>query len=181
MRTNLPFLPFARSYWVAPGQLLGGFYPGDRDPAVASGKLNALLDSGVTHIVNLMEPQERDHARRLFEPYRETFRHLAMKRGQAVCLMQRSVPDLGVPSVEQMRGTLDVIDSAISTGGCVYVHCWGGRGRTGTVMGCWLARHGESDPHVALRLLTAHARTHFGSVPETVAQKRFVAEWRCGL
>ena len=24
----------------------------------------------------------------------------------------------------------------------VYVHCWGGIGRTGTVVGCWLVRHG---------------------------------------
>jgi protein-tyrosine phosphatase len=24
----------------------------------------------------------------------------------------------------------------------IYFHCWGGKGRTGTVVGCYLARHG---------------------------------------
>ncbi len=30
--------------------------------------------------------------------------------------------------------------------GAVYVHCWGGVGRTGTVVGCWLLRHGYAVP-----------------------------------
>ncbi len=178
MRNHTSTLPFARSYWVVPGRLLGGFYPGDRDPTVSSDKVEALMDCGVSHIINLMEPNERDHAGRLFDPYHQSFLRLAIKRRQKVCLMNRSMRDLSVPTEEHMRATLDVIDSAMAAGGCVYVHCWGGRGRTGTVMGCWLARHGEREPLSALRLLTAHARGLFGVVPETTAQKQFVMEWR---
>ena len=28
-----PDVPFDRSYWVIPGKLLAGYYPGDREPA----------------------------------------------------------------------------------------------------------------------------------------------------
>lgn len=179
MRTTAPHpLPFTRSYWAAPGQLLGGFYPGDRDPAVALGKVSALLDCGVTHIVNLMEANEGDHVGRPFQPYEPAFHRLGRERGIATSWIRRPIRDLSVPSVEKMVATLDLIDQAIAQGGCVYVHCWGGKGRTGTTIGCWLARHGEMQPLARLRQLTASARTHFPRVPETAQQQVFVQSWR---
>jgi hypothetical protein len=33
---------------------------------------------------------------------------------------------------------LQHIRSELEAGRLVYVHCWGGKGRTGTVIGCWL-------------------------------------------
>ena len=41
-----------------------------------------------------------------------------------------------------MRAILDRIDAELADGQVVYVHCWGGHGRTGTVVGCWLVRRG---------------------------------------
>ena len=179
MTTTL-LLPFARSYWAAHNRVLAGFYPGDRDPAVARGKLSALLDCGVTHILNLMETTEGDHAGRPFRAYEQDFLRLASLRGLQATWTRRPIRDLSVPSVTQMEGTLNALDEALASGGCVYVHCWGGRGRTGTVIGCWLARHGESDPLNRLRHLTAHAREHFPHVPETAEQQAFVRQWRIG-
>ncbi len=69
-------LPFARSYRVVPGRLFAGFFPGDRDPAVGRGKLSALPDCGVTHIVNLMRETDADplgRLRALTAPVREHF------------------------------------------------------------------------------------------------------------
>lgn len=171
-------LPFTRSYWARPGQLLGGFYPGDRDDAVTKGKLHALLDCGVTHIINLMQPTEGDHAGRLFIAYRGTFVRLASQRGLEAGYSQHPIRDLGIPTAAEMTATLDEMDSILAQRGCVYVHCWGGRGRTGTAIGCWLARHGENDPLSRLQKLTAHARSHFIQIPETAQQQRFVAQWK---
>lgn len=180
MTRNSTLLPFTRSYWAAPGKVLGGFYPGDRDPAVARSKLSALFDCGVTHILNLMEPAESDHVGRHFEPYKEDFLYHADSRGLQASWTQRPIRDLSVPTVSQMTDTLDAIDGALAAGGCVYVHCWGGRGRTGTVIGCWLARHGETEPLKRLRQFTAHAREHFPQVPETAQQQAYVQQWRFG-
>ncbi|MGV3662030.1 MAG: protein-tyrosine phosphatase family protein [Prosthecobacter sp.] len=171
------FLPFARSYWALPGQLLGGFYPGDRDDAVTLGKLNALLDCGVTQIINLMQATEGDHAGRQFISYEQSFLQLAAQRGIRAGWARHPIQDLSVPNPAQMTVILNEIDTALSRGGCVYVHCWGGRGRTGTVIGCWLARHGERHALGRLRELTAHARHHFPQVPETAQQQRFVSQW----
>ena len=39
-------LPFERSYWGAPGQLLAGYYPGAPTKQETAQKLGALLDAG---------------------------------------------------------------------------------------------------------------------------------------
>jgi hypothetical protein len=52
--------PYPRSYWVVPGQLLAGFYPGDlhRDGAIA--KIDALIDCRIRSVVDLTEDNGRD-------------------------------------------------------------------------------------------------------------------------
>ena len=35
------------------------------------------------------------------------------------------------------------IDRAMAEGGITYVHCWGGVGRTGLVVACWLQECGQ--------------------------------------
>ena len=46
------------------------------------------------------------------------------------------------------------IDEAMSAGKAVYVHCWGGVGRTGTVVGCWLVRHGRTGEQALEQIAT---------------------------
>lgn len=58
--------PFPRSYWVVPGRLYAGAYPGDPDAKIMEEKLAALLDCGICRVVNLMEAQEVDHNGRQF-------------------------------------------------------------------------------------------------------------------
>jgi hypothetical protein len=53
-----------------------------------------------------------------------------------------TIVDFGVPSPQEMTAILDVLDAALAAGRVVYLHCWGGVGRTGTVVGCYLVRHG---------------------------------------
>lgn len=55
-------VPFPHSYWVIPGQLLAGCYPGAKDLREATDKLTALINAGIRHVINLMKPDERDLA-----------------------------------------------------------------------------------------------------------------------
>jgi len=186
MRTieSHPSLPFARSYWVQPGRLLAGFLPGDRDPGVAAHKLGALLDLGIGHVINLMEPAERDHGGRIFDDYVPVLRRVTAERGAHVTWQRRPIHDLGTPTPAAMQATLDAVDAGLASERGVYIHCWGGRGRTGTVVGCWLMRHGlahSSSVLAHLATLTGQARPHFPDVPETLRQKQFVQTWRFGL
>ena len=176
-----PALPFPRSYWVEPGRLLAGFMPGDKDPAVAETKLSGLLDCGVTHVICLMEENECDHSGRAFSDYYPLLQKISAARQLQLQWTRRPIKDLNIPAAAEMSRTLDIVDDVIKNGGCAYIHCWGGRGRTGTVIGCWLARHGIATGDAALQqltALTAHAREHFPHIPETLEQREFVRKWK---
>ena len=52
------------------------------------------------------------------------------------------IRDFGLPTTKQMNSILNAIDERLQTGHKIYLHCWGGIGRTGTTVGCYLVRHG---------------------------------------
>ena len=80
-----------------------------------------------------------------------------------------------------MRGILDAIAEGLKGGG-VYVHCWGGIGRTGTVVGCHLVRSGMTgdealaevaEPFTSMAKYSPRRRS-----PETLEQEDYVRSWR---
>ena len=80
-----------------------------------------------------------------------------------------------------MTAILDAIDDSLTAGKPTYVHCWGGVGRTGTVIGCWLLRHGLAEPsnvlEVLMRLRKQDQERRQRMSPETAEQQRFVKSW----
>lgn len=176
-------VPFERSYWVQPGRLLAGCYPGAPGAREATRKLQGLLDAGIRAVVSLMEPEETDHHGRAFRPYDETLERLAAERGVPVTCLRLPIPDQCVPTRATMRQILDTLDRLLADGLPVYVHCWGGKGRTGTVVGCWLARHGLAVGDDALRMvqhLRRHDPTAHHPSPENALQCNMVRNWRQG-
>ena len=173
-------LPFRRSYWVEPHRLLAGFFPGDKDPLTATAKCSALIGSGIRLVINLMEESEPDWHGHPFGPYDETLRNCARVLGSQASMLRFPIRDLDVPAASHMSAILDAIDHGLASGG-VYVHCRGGRGRTGTTIGCWLVRHGFASPdHVlaSLATLTVHDHASFPRIPETSAQRQFIQSWQ---
>lgn len=180
---NTLALPFPRSYWVDPAWLLAGAYPGSSKPEEAVSKLARLLDVGITSVISLMETQERNHSGQPFVDYSEGIARLAEKRGQKVGCFRYAVVDGSVPSHETMKTILDRLDQTLNTGGSAYVHCWGGRGRTGTAVCCWMIRHAIVTPNQALdhlQTLIRHNAQAFYPTPEFQIQRDFVLRWTRG-
>lgn len=173
-------VPFPRSYWVVPGRLLAGAYPGHQEMAQASEKMARLLGTGVRAFVDLTEDGETNWRGEPFVAYASLARSLALERGVTVSWVRRPIPDQGVPSADRMTAILDEIDAMLAAGRPVYVHCWGGVGRTGTVVGCWLSRHGiaPGDEVLSLiqRLRSADPAAYRDS-PETAEQRQMVTGW----
>ena len=68
------------------------------------------------------------------------------------------IPDQDVVEDSKYDDVARIIDAGLMRG-TVYVHCWGGVGRTGTVIGCRLADQGLSFPDVMSRLTELRARS----------------------
>lgn len=176
-------VPFPGSYWVLPAKLLAGNYPGDFNPRIAAQKLNALFDHGIGAVFSLMQEDESVYYGAGFLPYQQRLREMAWTQGKTIHWRRFPIPDFGVPSQEEMTGILDAIDLEIQTGRAVYIHCWAGIGRTGTVVGCYLARHGLAlGPAVLNKIkeLRAGIRPFYRS-PENEEQARLVQTWKKGV
>jgi len=172
-------MPFPRCYWVAPG-LMAGCYPGANNEDQSKVKLQGLLDAGIRHVINLMEPNEADWDGKSFVSYENQMTGLADTMGVDVGFNRMPIGDMSVPSKVHMERILDLIDRCIQNDQPVYIHCWGGRGRTGTVVGCYLARHGYASGQNVLNLiqnLRRDTEDHGRPSPETPDQSDFVLSW----
>lgn len=175
MSGSTPNPPIPNSYWVVPGQFAAGEYPGDRAESDARAKLRMLLEAGVTRFIDLTEEG------RLI-PYANLLTEEARELSVEAAYGRRPIPDGKVPrSQPVMTAILDEVDEAIAHGETVYVHCLGGVGRTGTVVGCWLVRHGHTGDKALERVVElfrgmAKAYRHPRS-PETDQQDDYVRNW----
>lgn len=172
--------PAAGCYPVLPG-LLAGEYPSYRyndDPT----RLLALLVAGITAFIDLTMLHETSFSSRPLQPYDALLADLAQQQQTSVTYQRHPIRDLSVPARAQMIATLDAIDQARAAGQVIYTHCLGGIGRTGTVIGCYLVRHGfspeEALRHIARRLYHTHKAERLS--PETDEQRAMVLRWQRG-
>ncbi len=140
-------------------------------------KLMDLLEAGIDHFIDLTEAKEP------LEPYDQIVKEEARLLGKEVQWERHPIVDVSIPeSPEQMTGILDTIDAALDSGDTVYLHCWGGVGRTGTVVGCWLVRHGLTGDDALAQVAewwSGMAKARWGrSSPETSQQREYVLGWR---
>ena len=160
--------PLPNSYWVIPRRLLAGEYPIGDDYSGARTRLSRFREVGINSFIDLTEKGELPE-----------YRHLLPVHAK----YQRSpIPDTNVPtSPKQILELLSAIHAAIEAERCLYVHCRQGIGRTGLVIGCFLADKG-GDGKLALkelnRLWGQSARAaSWPHVPQTAEQADYIRRW----
>ncbi|MGH9850122.1 MAG: protein-tyrosine phosphatase family protein [Blastocatellia bacterium] len=166
--------PITDSYWLASGKLLAGKYPGAKTKDEARCKLRAFLDAGVTFFLDLTGENEG------LEPYAPLLLEEARRRERTVIYKRLAIPGRGAPTAERMREIQRAINGALDAGHTVYVHGWGGAGRTGTVIGCYLVEQEVSGAEALseIRRLRRGTAGSWRKSPETKAQEEFVKSWR---
>ena len=167
-------VPIPNAYWLPGERILAGEYPGAGQAGAASARLERFLDAGITSFLDLTTEGE-------LMPYDALLLQLAARRGLDVRHHRMPIADLSVPTLADMERILSAIDDELAAGRAVYLHCWGGIGRTGTVVGCYLVRQGL-DGRAALARLAELWRTvekcdWAPHSPETEAQRAFVRGW----
>lgn len=197
-----PPRPNPCTYWVTE-HLLAGQHPTDfRGPGPTRAKLRSyLIEAGVTVFIDLTAEWQKP-------AYDRLIKEIAQERGDsdaaaAIEYRRLPVPDFGIPSPQLMTQILNTIDDAVRRNNKVYVHCAGGIGRTGTTVGCYLVRHGNTGVEALqelnrlFRSSDLHQKANNGLLfhqhcsdlgssnsdmesyqsPETTEQKNFVLNW----
>ena len=166
--------PINDSYWLVPGRLLAGEYPGAKTKDEARRKLRSFLDAGVNFFLDLTEEGEG------LEPYAQLLEEEAMARDRGVAYRRLPIPFMDVPTTDRMSEIQQTIEEALDAGRTVYIHCLGGTGRTGTVLGCYLVEHEVSVAEALAEIQRRRRWTKDGwnKSTETPAQVDFVKSWR---
>ena len=171
--------PTPRSYWIIPKRLAAGAYPGKLGSGTTQVRpevLQQLLDSGIDTFINLTEdePGGGDSFLEMYDPLLTDN-----------CIVDRfPIVDVSIPSGAFMTKILDAIDQYLTEDRVPYIHCWGGIGRTGTVVGCWLIRHGHATPDsvgdIISELRVGDVERGYALSPEAESQWNFLLNWKLG-
>ena len=174
--------PIPNSYWATPN-LLACEYPWCPS-SPHKPKLDALLRAGVRTFIDLTEPGE-------LLPYNTVLLERAALLAIAPTEVEYhrfAIPDRGLPADPALLpAVLAALRDSAARGRIAAVHCRGGIGRTGTVVGCWLVECGAArDGRAALAMIArewagVEKCTRYPHSPETGAQVDFVASFHALL
>lgn len=159
--------PLSQSYDVGnDGTVYAGEYPGDKEEEVAKRKIGQMYHFGIRHFIDLTEKGE-------LHPYS----HMLPK---GATYTRFPIKDCGVPeSIESVQRLLLRIEELKKLGGKIYIHCWGGVGRTGTIVACYLSQdRPEIDLNQTLEVLREQfsymPKSAYRETPETREQVEFI-------
>ena len=162
-------------YWILEKKLMAGALPSTPDLEGTKAKIGYLKNNNVSTIINLMEADERDkHGNPFFD-------YMPIAKEMGIDVLRFPIKDVSIPTIETMRSILDTINHLLEIKKTIYIHCWGGIGRTGTVAGCFLIEHKLATNTKAVsaiqKLKQYSERLATRMSPETDEQIRFVENW----
>jgi len=186
-------LKFSRAAnWVAPGHVLVGRYP-LTDPDVAEGRTairKLVVDACVSTFVcfqSEVPPQDelgkwpregiKLHGRKCLR-YAQLARQFA--GGRTLHFMHKPLDDLSAPGLDWLVGLVSNLEERVRNGEVLYLHCWGGRGRSAMVAACLLTRlYGLPAEEALQRVQLGYDSRDYDNCvsPETERQRQLVREF----
>ncbi len=161
-----------KNFFRVDDKLWSGEYPGAYDTRQGSAHLrlsNVLRVSGATAFLDLTDAKDR----RYVEDYHQYLPN-------EIVYASYPVVDESVPTPAYMISILDQIYLWQREGRVVYMHCRGGIGRSGTVVGCYLMESGLAVSHTVipvLRNLRQIADCWDIMCPNTISQRSYIEQW----
>jgi len=184
--------------WLVPGHIMLGRYPGSepkRPVDAATQRLRVVdlrIQGNVSTFVSLQKEVPRQDSATTWGfqgtvPYRRGFVPYYRDIVKSVPAAQPGqVKHFGIvdrqpaPSITALDNLIEDLAQRVSRGEVLYIHCWGGQGRTGLVAACLL---GRLYPQLASEEALARVQAYFnlrgapGPSPETDEQTHQVREW----
>ena len=165
-------MPTSENYWVIKNILMAGSYP------LRNTKSNNRIRASVLKqkfdvFINLMQEDEKDHDGEYFEDYKSFINYDAT-------IIRMPIKDMDIPTPFQTMKLIKTIDRFINDNKKIYLHCWGGLGRTGTIVGCYLIEKklaNKSNVFSKINELKANSILAKFNSPQTEEQKEFIINW----
>ncbi|MFL0797297.1 MAG: dual specificity protein phosphatase family protein [Cellvibrionaceae bacterium] len=166
-------------WWVQQNRFLAGQTPVGYESYNSKQYLSHLLDLGMRTFISLQE--EDEVSRKPFAFYHDALERLSDDKGVETSFVRVPAMDGSTLNDRQLTLLLDMIDASLQRNAPVYLHCMAGHGRTGTVVGCWLARHGLTGAEALAKITALRADDpHFGTRPSPQKPRQIakVKSWK---
>ena len=166
-----PDVPTYNSFRVGDDRIWACEYPFHYDEEKGKAKLQQAIDFGITHFIDLTEEGE-------LKPYAQCIPAGSMISHERFAVVDNSAPD----SVEHTMVLLEKMDSILQNPNArIYLHCWGGVGRTCTIVACWLAWKRKLGFYGTMRALkelwSACPKSTRRTAPDTEEQVDFIHDF----
>jgi ribA/ribD-fused uncharacterized protein len=157
----VPAAPFSRSNWVIPNVLLASAYPGAQDPVEHRRILDDIMAAGVDCFISLQTAEEAEKFRpydkalvgkSMFDPPRRCRYAWSPPYRRFILFSRLEIEDRGVTDDDEIEDLVSSVMLCIAEKKVVLVHCYGGKGRTGTALVILLAKMYGLDNTQALEL-----------------------------
>lgn len=144
--------PTPESNWVIPGKLLVGAFPASENDEDTFCLLSSILKCNINKFVCLQKeyqitgvPEESWRRGQALRPYFEDVMLIVKNKGmfedlasitdeEKVGFVHCPIVDCGIISDQRILQLAQLVVDCLLKGDCIYLHCWGGHGRTGTVV-----------------------------------------------
>jgi protein-tyrosine phosphatase len=123
--------------------------------------------------INLMQEDEKDHDGNYFKDYKSFINY-------DTTIIRIPIKDMDIPTPFQTMKLIKTIDRFINDNKKIYLHCWGGLGRTGTIVGCYLIEKklaNKINVFSKINELKANSSLAKLNSPQTEEQKAFIINW----
>jgi len=166
-------LPIINSYWVIPGRFRAGEHPAIGSVDGTRLKICWLSAQGINFILDLTESGEAD------VNYPTYINDVSSALHKSITYKRFPIQDWSTPPHEEMVKILDLVEEELSEGKNIYIHCYGGLGRTGLIVGCYLGNHGFHGNQALVKIeeLRNKIPGEQKKSPETEKQRRMVVKW----
>ncbi len=163
MNLTLPIDPsILHTWWGIEGEVLCGEYP--YSAQAHSHKLDALIKAGFTTFVDLTHIDDQ------LESYQGD---LSISTLDNLMMIKNPIPNEGVVELDNYIKLASKILLSLEHGDKVYLHCWGGVGRTATVLGVLLALRSDWPSELIFEYIDAQrATTSKGDRPAPSTQEQ---------
>ena len=147
--------PTPWSNWVIPGRVIAGAYPASLDDAETEKILSTLLELGINTFVclqaevNINTPEHAWRSGHGLRPYIKDAQKILSRAHEThnPKITQQKIDFLHLPIIDGNVTTDSALNrlaedcmERVLRGERLYVHCWGGHGRTGTLIAVMLGR-----------------------------------------
>lgn len=164
-----PTVPNRNCYQIGEDRIWACEYPGALTDSAAIAKVQRALDFGITHFIDLTEEGE-------LNPYAQFLpSHVSYTRFP---IRDVSIPTSLADTLGLMLQMREILKDPRNR---IYLHCWGGVGRTGTMAACWIAFSRQTDFATTMRTLLEYwhqcPKSRYRAVPDHSSQLQFIADF----